>query len=142
MKSLKTTRRQPADITKPGDAKAPAVEKSRETSFGYIHPVALSQSEHMPVAPGTRFGPYEILSLIGAGEMVEVDKGRDSKLHSARLARFDRKAKVLISFNHPNIAHIYGLEGNVLIMELIPGQTLDTALHYAQQSAESLESRS
>ena len=92
--------------------------------------------------------------------MGEVYKGRDTKLgrevaikvlppgmadDRERLARFEREAKVLASLNHPNIAQIYGLEGNALIMELIPGQTLqvpqpfDTALHYAKQIAEALE---
>ncbi len=114
----------------------------------------------MPLAPGTRFGPYEILSPIGAGGMGEVYKGRDTKLGREvamkvlppgmaedrdRRARFEREAKVLASLNHPNIAQIYGLEGNALIMELIPGQTLqvpqplETALHYAKQIAEALE---
>ena len=96
----------------------------------------------MPLAPGTRFGPYEILSPLGAAGMGEVYKGRDTKLDRQvaikvlppgmaddrdRLARFEREAKVLASLNHPNIAQIYGLEGNALIMDLIPGQPLESA---------------
>lgn len=52
---------------------------------------------------------------------------------------------MLASLNHPNIAQIYGLEENALVMELIPGQTLtapqplETALQYAKQNAEALE---
>jgi len=74
---------------------------------------------------GTKLGPYEILSPLGAGGMGEVYRARDSRLdrdvaikvlpdHFARdperVARFQREAKVLASLNHPNIAAIYGFE--------------------------------
>ena len=74
--------------------------------------------------PGTKLGPYEILSQIGAGGMGEVYRARDSKLgrdvaikvlpeafarDAERMARFQREAKVLASLDHPNIASIYGL---------------------------------
>jgi len=53
-----------------------------------------------------------------------------------RLARFEREAKILASLNHPNIAQIYGIEesssGRALVMELVPGQTLQTPLPQAQ----------
>jgi Tol biopolymer transport system component len=118
----------------------------------------------MPLALGTRLGPYEILAPIGAGGMGEVYRARDTKLDREvavkilpdavagdpeRLARFEREAKVLASLNHPNIAQIYGFaesgNGCALIMELVPGQTLkgplplETALKYAQQIADALE---
>ena len=79
----------------------------------------------MPLSAGTRLGPYEILSPLGAGGMGEVYRARDTKLDrdvaikilpeafaadAERLARFQREAKTLASLNHPNIAHIYGLE--------------------------------
>jgi serine/threonine protein kinase len=97
----------------------------------------------MSVRPGTRLGPYEIVSAIGAGGMGEVYRARDTKLnrdvaikvlleHVAtdpeRLARLHREAQVLASLNHPNIAHIYGVEDSNathgLVMELVEGQTL------------------
>src|SRR4029077_15502010 len=66
-----------------------------------------------------------------------------------RLTRFEREAKVLASLNHPNIAQIYGIEelssSRALVMELVPGQTLQTplpqsqALRIAVQIAEALE---
>ena len=71
-----------------------------------------------------------------------------------RLARFDREAKILAALNHPNIAHLYGLERSggriALVMELVEGETLadrltraalpvDEALAIAQQIAEALE---
>jgi len=62
-----------------------------------------------------------------------------------RLARFKREAKVLASLNHPNIGHIYGVESQALVMELVVGERLqgplpmETALNYARQIAEALE---
>jgi predicted Ser/Thr protein kinase len=114
----------------------------------------------MRVTAGTRLGCYEVVALIGAGGMGEVYRARDSKLNrdvalkllpeafardSERLTRFRREAQVLAALNHPNIAAIYGLEENALVMELVEGETLrgplpvETALDYARQIAEALE---
>ena len=95
------------------------------------------------LSAGTRLGPYEIVSPLGAGGMGEVYLARDTKLNrdvalkvlpelfardALRMARFRREAQVLASLNHPNIATIYGLEesnGNcALVMELVEGPTL------------------
>jgi eukaryotic-like serine/threonine-protein kinase len=97
----------------------------------------------MALAPNSRFGPYEVLSALGAGGMGEVYRARDSKLHrdvalkvlpadvandADRLARFRREAQLLAALNHPNIAHVYGLEeadgATALVMELVPGEDL------------------
>src|SRR5437899_565385 len=97
----------------------------------------------MSLAPGTRLGAYEILAAIGAGGMGEVYRARDRKLDRdvaikilpeplandpGRIARFEREAKTLAALNHPNIAHIYGLESSdgirALVMELVEGPTL------------------
>jgi Tol biopolymer transport system component len=104
----------------------------------------------MTLAAGSRLGPYEIVTLIGAGGMGEVYRARDAKLNrdvalkilpaafaadGERLARFRREAQLLASLSHPNIGHIYGLEDSpstgsgqaavpALVLELIPGQTL------------------
>jgi Tol biopolymer transport system component/predicted Ser/Thr protein kinase len=114
----------------------------------------------MPLAPGTRLGPCEILAPLGTGGMGEVYRARDTKLDRdvaikvlpaalaqdpERLARFEREAKVLASLNHPNIAQIYGIEERALIMELVDGATLqgslplETVLDYARQIADALE---
>jgi eukaryotic-like serine/threonine-protein kinase len=95
------------------------------------------------LTPGTRLGPYEITGLLGVGGMGEVYKARDTNLKRSvaikvlpaavaadadRLARFQREAEILAALNHPNIAHIHGLEksdGTVaLVMELVEGPTL------------------
>ena len=72
----------------------------------------------MPLNVGARLGHYEVTAKIGEGGMGEVYRARDTKLDrdvalkvlpqaftddSDRLARFERKAKVLASLNHPNI---------------------------------------
>jgi hypothetical protein len=124
----------------------------------------------MPLAPGTRIGPYEIVSAIGAGGMGEVYCARDTKLNREvalkvlpslftddpdRLARFDREARLLAALNHPNIAHVYGLEEGdgdlrAIAMELVSGETLaeringaalplDAALPIARQIAAAFE---
>jgi serine/threonine protein kinase/tetratricopeptide (TPR) repeat protein len=116
------------------------------------------------IPPGTQFGPYRIVSLLGAGGMGEVYRARDSKLgrdvalktlprefagDPERLARFRREARTLASLNHPNIAAIYGIEesggATCLVLELVDGPSLcgpvavDLAVEYARQVAEALE---
>src|SRR6266581_4229060 len=114
----------------------------------------------MPLVPGTRLGPYEILSAIGAGGMGEVYRATDTTLgrqvaikvlpeafaqDAARMARFEREAQTLAALNHPNIAAIYGFEQGAIVMELVPGEDLkgpvpvETALGYARQIAIALE---
>ena len=129
----------------------------------------MSATQPMSLAVGTHLGPYEIISPLGAGGMGEVYRARDTKLgrdvalkilkpdvanDPDRLARFSREAHVLASLNHPNIAHIHGLEDSgvvhALVMELVEGPTLadqiaqgaipiDIALPIALQIADALE---
>ena len=97
----------------------------------------------MPHSPGTRLGPYELLSPIGAGGMGEVYRARDTRLqrdvavkvlperfadNSHALARFEREARVVAALSHPNIMGIHdvGREGATVfaVMELVAGATL------------------
>ena len=98
----------------------------------------------MPLTPGTRLGPYEILAPLGAGGMGEVYRATDTKLgrdialkvlpaemahDPERLARFRREAKALAQLDHPNIVTIHSVEESdgvhYLTMQLVEGQPLD-----------------
>ncbi|MBK8725503.1 MAG: protein kinase [Holophagaceae bacterium] len=103
----------------------------------------------MSLQPGTRLGPYEILSPLGSGGMGEVWKAKDSRLdrfvavkvlpeqlgsNAEALARFEREAKAVAALNHPNILSIFDTgshEGVAFaVMELLEGESLrDRLVH-------------
>jgi serine/threonine-protein kinase len=117
------------------------------------------------MTPPFNIAHYSITSKLGEGGMGAVYQATDTKLNREvaikvlpdvlsndpdYLARFVREAQVLASLNHPNIAIIHGVEEMALVMELVPGQTLDEriaagpipideALGMARQIAEALE---
>jgi len=97
----------------------------------------------MRLASGTRLGPYEIISPVGAGGMGEVYLARDTKLgrtvalkilppnfasNPHRMQRFLREAKAASSLNHPNILTIYEIAETeaipMIAAEFIEGETL------------------
>jgi Tol biopolymer transport system component len=97
----------------------------------------------MPLAVGTRLGPYEILSPLGHGGMGEVYRARDSRLNRVvalkvlpdsaagdpeRLARFEREARAVAALNHPHIVTIHSIETvegvPLLTMEVVEGRAL------------------
>ena len=105
----------------------------------------------MAVLPlGTRFGPYEVVTLLGEGGMGQVYRARDPRLgreiaikvlpqDSARdddaLARFEREARAVASLSHPNIlaVHDFGSERGTfyVVTELLEGETLRKRLEFA-----------
>ena len=123
----------------------------------------------MPLTPGSKLGPYEIVAPLGAGGMGEVFRARDPRLgrevaikalppmlatDPERVARFEREAKLLASLSHSNIGGLFGLEEQdgerYLVLELIDGETLaariargplplDEALDVCRQIAAAIE---
>ena len=97
----------------------------------------------MPLTPGSRLGPYEIIAPLGAGGMGEVYRARDPRLKRDiaikvlssdvtsspdRLARLEREATTVAGLNHPNIVVLHSIEEDAgtryLTMELVEGRSL------------------
>src|SRR5215467_5575947 len=112
------------------------------------------------MSPQQTIAHYRITAKLGEGGMGEVWRATDTKLgrevaikilpaafaeDTDRLARFQREAQVLASLNHPNIAHIYGVEERALVMELVEGESpkgplpFEDAWQIALQIADALE---
>ncbi len=84
----------------------------------------------MPLSNGTRLGPYEIVSPLGAGGMGEVYKARDTRLDrtvAVKISaqqfseRFEREARAVAALNHPNICTLHDVGPDYLVMEYIEG---------------------
>src|ERR1700676_4509717 len=123
----------------------------------------------MPILPGRRLGPYEILTAIGAGGMGEVYRARDTRLarivaikvlpthladRSELRERFEREARTIASLNHPHICTLHDIgrqdEIDYLVMEYLEGETLaqrllksplplEQVLQYAIEIADALD---
>ena len=108
----------------------------------------------MPLSPGHRLGPYEIVAPIGAGGMGEVYKATDTRLgrtvaiktlDGAHGDRFQQEARAVAALNHPHICVLYDVGPGYLVMEYIEGQPLHgplplaDVLHVATQVADALE---
>jgi predicted Ser/Thr protein kinase len=87
----------------------------------------------MPLTAGAQLGPYEILSLIGAGGMGEVYRARDTRLgrtvaikvnNDKFSARFEQEARAISALNHPHICTLHDVGPNYLVMEFVEGETL------------------
>src|SRR5271163_993276 len=123
----------------------------------------------MPLAPGSKLGPYEIGAALGAGGMGEVYRARDTRLERTvaikilppqfssdpvRKQRFEREAKTISTLNHPHICVLYdvGSQDGVdyLVMECLEGESLakrlekgplplEQVLKYGAQIADALD---
>lgn len=109
----------------------------------------------MALAPGTKLGPYEIISPLGSGGMGEVYRARDTRLDRSvavkilptelssdpiRKQRFEREAKAISGLNHPHICTLFDV-GNqdgmdYIVMECVEGETLATRLQKGSLPAE------
>jgi eukaryotic-like serine/threonine-protein kinase len=123
----------------------------------------------MAMASGTRLGPYEIQSPLGAGGMGEVYRARDTRLDRdvaikvlsghfesspSLKERFEREARTISQLSHPHICHLYDVGSqdgtDYLVMECLEGETLsqrlergplplDEVLRYGAQVADALD---
>src|SRR5262249_39527366 len=103
----------------------------------------MSYTPPMPITPGTRLGPYDILAPLGKGGMGEVWRARDPRLgreiavkvlpaavaqDADRLARFEREARAVAALNHPNLVTLHTIEEadgvRFLTLELVEGESL------------------
>src|SRR6266498_2818890 len=112
---------------------------------------------NLTLTAGSRLGPYEILSAIGAGGMGEVYRARDTRLERTVAVkvlpehltsdadlrqRFEREAKTISQLSHPHICALYdvGREGDAdyLVMEYLEGETLASRLEKGALPSEQL----
>jgi eukaryotic-like serine/threonine-protein kinase len=111
----------------------------------------------MALSPGTKLGPYEIVTPLGAGGMGEVYRARDTRLdrivavkilpshlsgNPEARRRFEREARAISGLNHPNICTLFDVgyqDGtDFLVMELLEGDTLHDRLLKGPLSADAL----
>src|SRR4051794_5480763 len=113
----------------------------------------------MPLSPGDRLGPYQIVASIGAGGMGDVYEAIDTRLgrtvaiktlRSGQGQRFQQEARAIAALNHPHICVLHDVGPDYLVMEHVPGiplsgrlgageMPLEEALRLALQIADALD---
>src|SRR5450755_4634826 len=108
-----------------------------------VFPRDYNDAQRMGLISGTKLGPYEIISPLGAGGMGEVYRARDTRLdrtvavkilpshlssNPEAKQRFDREARTISSLSHPNVCQLYDVGSqdgtSFLVMEYLEGETL------------------
>jgi eukaryotic-like serine/threonine-protein kinase len=91
----------------------------------------------MPISPGDKLGPYEIVAPLGEGGMGQVWKARDTRLnrivaiktsHKRFNERFEREARAIAALNHPHVCQLYDVGPDYLVMEYVEGKPLQGPL--------------
>ncbi len=114
-----------------------------EAALPFLPPAKVIIPQRMPLAPGTKLGPYEILSPLGAGGMGEVYRARDTRLGrdvaikvlpqnlSEKIdlrQRMEQEARTISKLSHPNICTLHDIGhdsgSDFLVLELVEGKTL------------------
>ena len=131
-----------------------AQDTSREGILDRPAADLLNDSSVPMLDAGAQLGPYKIEAPIGAGGMGEVWKARDTRLNrivaikvskEQFTERFEREARAVAALNHPNIAALYDVGPNYLVMEYVEGSSpkgplpFEEALRIARQIADALE---
>ena len=148
-----TTRKKIGDVRRVPEADARVCDATLgngaiQSNFGARSPVTSGYNDTlMSLATASKLGPYEIISLIGAGGMGEVYRARDQRLgrdvaikilpasfaaDPDRLRRFEQEAHAIAALNHPNILGVYDIgeyDGTrFMVCELLEGESLHAIL--------------
>ena len=136
-------------------------EGALERPVSKIAASLLGDSPRTQLTPGTKLGPYEILSRLGEGGMGEVYRARDLRLgrtvaiktvNEEFTGRFLREARAISALNHSHICALYDIGADYLVMELMEGETLadrlrkgrlpmDLVLQFGAETAEAQRTR-
>jgi len=113
----------------------------------------------MLLSAGSRLGPYEVVSLLGAGGMGEVYRARDPRLgrevaikvlpeslatDQTRLHRFEHEARAVAALSHPNVLAIFDIgtgQPPFIVTELLDGETLRTRIDRGEEDGEQVGCR-
>lgn len=128
---------------------------NNDDSPGFLEGSPLAGLSSSQIVPGTSIagGRFQVLALIGSGGMGDVYKAHDTRLNRTVALklfrenftnRFEREARAVASFTHPNICTLYDVGPDFLVLEFIDGKPIrgplhpDVALQYAIQAADAL----
>lgn len=147
-----------ADVQSLLDQPASGAEFLATPAMDVVARLVSLESAQAQIEPGVRLGPYIVEALLGEGGMGRVYRARDTRLGRAVAikvcqegfsGRFEREARTIAALSHPHVCTLYDVGPDFLVMELVDGQTLasaidtgplplDDALNYGVQIADAL----